>query len=97
MLFCFIARMDKIDINNCVCEDLLTIPGEGEKIANKIWHMREDWGTPELEHLTRLLHFRVTPQFLEMITFSPERGSAMTPRRRRSEMKGNRLRPTWRG
>ena len=72
--------MDKININRCSYEDLLTLPGVGDKIATQIWHMREDWGALELEDLTQVPHLRVTPQFLDLIEFSSEgRGSRATP------------------
>jgi len=71
--------MDKININRCSYEDLLTLPGVGEKIATQIWRMREDWGALELEDLTQLHHLRVTPQFLDLIEFSSERGSRAAP------------------
>jgi len=89
--------MDKININRCSYEDLLTLPGVGDKIATQIWCMREDWGALELEDLTQLPHLRVTPQFLDLIEFSSERGSRAPPGGRRSKMKGSRLKPTWRG
>ena len=89
--------MDKININRCSYEDLLTLPGVGEKIATQIWRMREDWGALELEDLTQLPHLRVTQQFLDLIEFSSERGSRAAPRGRRSKMKGSNLKPTWRG
>jgi len=70
--------MDKININRCSYEDLLTLPGVGDKIATQIWHMREDWGALELEDLTQVPHLRVTPQFLDLIEFS-EGGSRAIP------------------
>ena len=89
--------MDKININRCSYEDLLTLPGVGDKIATQIWHTRKDWGAPELEDLTQIPHLRVTPQFLDLIEFTSEGGSRAVPRGRRSKMKGPRLKPTWRG
>lgn len=89
--------MDKININRCSYEDLLTLPGVGDKIASQMWHMRKDWGDLELEDLTQIPHLRVTPQFLDLIEFSSEGGQEQSPRGRRSKMKGTRLKPILRG
>ena len=73
---------NKVPINSCGFEQLLTLPGVGPKIANSIMNLRDTGMSIDFETLCVLPWLRVTPDLIALIDFSP----AITPSYREIEM-----------
>ena len=62
---------NKVPINSCGFEQLLTLPGVGPKIAKSIMDLRDKGTYIDLETLCLLPYLRLTSELLEMIDFGP--------------------------
>ena len=63
---------NKVPINSCGFEQLLTLPGVGPKIANGIMDLRDKGLYIDLETLCLLPYLRVTKELLDLVDFGPK-------------------------
>jgi hypothetical protein len=54
-------------INNCSIEELMTVPGIGAKVADKILELREAKGDLELDDLNQVPYLRITQPLLDCL------------------------------
>jgi len=62
--------MSRILINYCSIEKLMSLPGVGVKVADKILEIREAKGNLELEDLRLVPYLRLTPQLIRCLEFA---------------------------
>ena len=62
--------MPRIFINNCSIEELMSVPGIGEKVADKILELREAKGDLELDDLNQVPYLRITQPLLDSLDFT---------------------------
>jgi predicted DNA-binding helix-hairpin-helix protein len=62
--------MPRIFINNCSIEELMTVPGIGAKVADKILELREAKGDLELDDLNQVPYLGITQPLLDCLDFT---------------------------
>jgi hypothetical protein len=62
--------MPRIFINNCSIEELMSVPGIGAKVADKILELREAKGDLELDDLKQVPYLRITQRLLDCLDFT---------------------------
>ena len=62
--------MPRVFINNCSIEELMSVPGIGAKVADKILELREAKGDLELDDLNQVPYLRITQPFLDSLDFT---------------------------
>ena len=63
--------MPRVFINNCSIEELMSLPGIGAKVANKIFlELREAKGDLELDDLDQVPYLRITQPLLDCLDFT---------------------------
>ena len=72
----------RILINICSIEELMSLPGIGAKVADKILELRDAKGDLELDDLNQVPYLRLTPQLIKCLDFNPfEEGEGLGERR----------------
>jgi hypothetical protein len=62
--------MPRVFINNCSIEELMTVPGIGAKVADKILELREAKGDLELDDLNQVPYLKITQPLLDSWDFT---------------------------
>jgi hypothetical protein len=62
--------MPRVFINNCSIEELVSVPGIGAKVADKILELREAKGDLELDDLNQVPYLRITQPLLDCLDFT---------------------------
>ena len=62
--------MPRVFINNCSIEELMSVPGIGAKVADKILELREAKGDLELDDLNQVPYLRITQPLLDSLDFT---------------------------
>ena len=61
--------MPRVFINNCSIEELMSVPGIGAKVADKILELREAKGDLELDDLNQVPYLRITQPLLDTVVW----------------------------
>jgi hypothetical protein len=69
-LFIIFVSNPQVFINNCSIEELMSVPGIGVKVVDKILELREAKGDLELDDLNQVPYLRITPQLLDCLDFT---------------------------
>jgi predicted DNA-binding helix-hairpin-helix protein len=59
--------MTRVLINICSIEELMSLPGIGAKVADKILELRDAKGDLELDYLNQVPYLRLTPQLINCL------------------------------
>jgi hypothetical protein len=62
--------MPRVFINNCSIEELMSVPGIGAKVPDKILELREAKGDLELDDLNQVPYLRITQPLLDCLDFT---------------------------
>ena len=62
--------MDRVKINCCEFDNLLSLPGVGHRIARQIWELREERDNLRFADLGEIPYLRIGDAFMEMVDFS---------------------------